>query len=311
MDTIEGVLNKLTQYISELGLATWQLQVIGIGVVLILILTLIRIRKKKAKPGYKVQTRSRPDVIGIKLQDSQATHSHEEDAKRLKPVSTITKTTTYRKKTLKQTTNEWRKATEQIRQLRHELSKQKRTEEHLRQIIADLKSSSQKATVGTSESESQHISTKPEPSIPKSTDTQVREDSRSKPADEDSKQKSAEHTALIHDNTEAITEDEKKQRDSKGSGELMHTDVQDRQDNSEENKINSDSEKQITESLTNTEQYQQQVICTRDQEAPTIEDIEDGENSQQPGVPLDVKELKAIAELAKRLRGNDRQEQEK
>lgn len=311
MDTIEIALSKLTQYISELGLATWQLQVVGIGVVLLLILILIRQRKIKAKPGHKIQTKNRPDIIGIKLQDHEATYSYDEDAKRLKPVSTITKTSTYRKKTLKQTTNEWRKATEQIRQLRREISKQKRTEEHLRQIIADLKSSNQQAPIGTSESESEQHNIIPKPSILKSTDTQIQEGRQIESADEDSKQQSAEHPVVNQENTEVITEDERKQQDSKESGELMHTDDQDYRDTTDENKNNSDMEQQITESFTNTEQYQQQEVYTRDQEEPFREDIEDGENSQQPGVPLDVKELKAIAELAKRLRGNNRQQQGK
>jgi len=309
MDTIESALSKITQYISELGLATWQLQVIGLGVVLILILILIRQRKIKTKPIiHNAQTRIRPDVIGIKLQSREATYSHDEDTKRQKPVSTTSKTTTYRKKTLKQTTNEWRKATEQIRQLRRELSKQKRTEEHLRQIIADLKSPNQKANAGTSESESEQSSIKPKPSILKSYDTQIQEGSQSQPVKDDSKQQSTGDTALLKENMEVIIEDENKQQNSKESGEVMHPDAQDHQDTTEEKKNNLDMEKQITESFTNTEQYQQKVIYTKDQEELTIEDEE---YSQQPGVPLDVKELKAIAELAKRLRGNNRQQQEK
>ena len=91
---------------------------------------------------------------------------------------------------------------------------------------------------------------------------------------------------------------------------MVHTNSQDRGDTAEEKRINIDTEQQNPELITNTEQTRQKTIQAHNQEAESIrEDQKDRENSRQPGSPLDAKELKAIAELAKRLGGNNKSQQ--
>jgi predicted component of type VI protein secretion system len=160
MDTIDIALNKFIQYMSDLGLEKWQLLLIAIAIIILLILLARRQRIPKARPKRTFQPVNQPDVIGKNLYNRKESPPEIEDAGPAQPTpAPAKKKTKDERPNLKQTSNQWRKATEQIRLLRREVTKQKRTEEQLRQKIAELTISNQQVGVVTKESKN------PEPHI--------------------------------------------------------------------------------------------------------------------------------------------------
>lgn len=279
MNTIDIALGKLTQYMSwlcsELGLAKWQLLTITIAVIILLILIAIRQRKKKAKPIHTIQPRYHSEIIGINLATHGASHPEIEDTKQHNLASVSKKDGTQK---WKQTTKEWRKATEQIRQLKHEITKHKRTEEHLRQKITELTTSNRQAIYETTESVHAKHNIMSKPAMMKTLDKQIQEVNQSEQADKYVKQQPVEHTATNKEHRKDVTEDEKSKKDMK----QQNTD------------------------LTTTEQPQQEITNHENQ----VEELK-RKITEDDGAPLDVQELKSIAELARRLRGNNRQQQNK
>ena len=283
MITIELVLNKMNEYLewiySELGLARWQLLIIAIAVIIVLILIAIRQRKTKVKPIHTIQTKNRSEIIGVKLSGRRISHPRTEDTK--KHSRAFTAETDERQKDWGQTTKEWRKATEQIRHLKHEVTKHKRSEELLKQKLDELTTARENLQSEITERKQEENNLKQE--IEKLTSNQ-------QSFDETKKTVNAQYE-IGHKPVLPTTKEEQVQTD------------EDKQDDREDI-IQDDSTSIVdTEKSTLTNNHNNQ-----DQEL-TREDIENEENSKRHEVPLDVQELKAIAELAKRLRGNNRQQQ--
>lgn len=283
MDTIDIALNKFIQYMSELGLENWQLLIIAIAIIILLILIAKRQRKPKARLIHTIQPINQPEIIGKKLYNREETNPKVEDTKQHQPAPTPAKKHIKGEKTnLRQTTKEWRKATEQIRLLRREVTKQKRTEEQLRQKIVELSISSQQTGYETKENEHVQHHVKSQHSVPQTTEIQIQEVNQGEQADKKMKQLLEKNAAT---NQEHLLEFPKTEQTTK---------------------------QQSADSISSTEQSPQELTDhhNRDQE-PIGKEINNRSNSKRHGVPLDIQELKSIAELAKRLQRKNHQQQNK
>lgn len=239
MNTINIVINRFIRYMSKLGLEEWQLQIIFLILIAMLILIVISRWKRRAKPLHTVQGGNYWSIIGKKLYNRGAHHTKVEDTKEYYQVSVPEKSTKERESDCRQSANVWEKTKEQISQLKHEITQHKQTEENLRQIIDELKKSNPQTLDENTESRNTEHYTRPESIVSKNIDLQIPE----------------------------VNQNEQAGNGTDESGKLVHTNNQDRGDNTEDQK--------------------------------------DRENSKKPGSQLDANELKAIAELAKRLGGNN------
>lgn len=245
MDAIEIAINKFLQYMSELGLEKEQLLILVIAIIFLLILISRHQRKIKAKRLPTLQNPNQSEILGKKLYSHQESHPGTEDIEQHKSATDPdNKSIKDEKPNWNKTTKEWRKATEQIRLLRREVSKYKRTEEQLRQKISELTTSSQQISVGAKECEH------PEDNI---------------------------NHGLSTTQTFEIQEIQQ--------GEQVN------------NRI---------------EQSPQEIARNQNQlEEPTSKEVKNRGNSKRHVTPLDIQELKSIAALAKRLRRNNHQQQNK
>ncbi len=279
MDTIDIALNRFMQYMSGLGLEKWQLLIIAIAIIILLILIARRQRIPKARSKRPFQPINQPDIIGKKLYKREETNPEVENAKQHQSTTTPAKNTKGESTNLRQTTKEWRKATEQIRLLRREVTKQKRTEEQLRQKIAELTISNQQPGDLT---ESKHVENhiKSIPSTPQTTEIQIQDVHQGEQTDINMKQPHEINVAVNQKHPLEIPSVKHNQKDTR---------------------------QQNADSIPLAEQSGQELTSHRNQEQePTGEKKN---NSKQYGVPLDVQELKSIAALAKRLQRKNHQEQ--
>lgn len=192
MDTIDIALNKFIQYMSDLGLEKWQLLLIAIAIIILLILIARRRRIPKARPKRTFQPVNQPDVIGKNLYNRKESPPEVENTGPAQPTPVPAKKKTKDERpNLKQTSNQWRKATEQIRLLRREVTKQKRTEEQLRQKIAELTISSQQLGVVTKESKNPESHISPLPSTSQPAEVQIQEYNQGDQIQKGTKQQSA------------------------------------------------------------------------------------------------------------------------
>jgi protein-tyrosine phosphatase len=229
---------------SDLGLEKEQLLILVTAIIILLILISRHRRKIKVKRIPTIQNINQPEIIGKKLYSHQENLPKVEDAKQHKPAPAPDKSIKDEKTNWKQTTKEWRKATEQIRLLRREVSKYKRTEEQLRQKISELTTSGQQTSVGAKENEHPGGNINHGLSTPQAFEIQEIQ-----------------------------------------QGEQVNNRM---------------------------EQSPQEMACNQNQlEEPTEKEVKNRGNSKRHGTPLDVQELKSIAELAKRLRRNNYQQQNK
>jgi len=243
MDIIEIYINRFIRYMSRLGLEEWQLRIIFLILITLLILVVIRKWKRRARVIHPIQDGKDPGIIGKKLYSREASHTEVKDKQEYHQVSVPEKSVKEEKPEHRQSANVWEKAEEQISQLKEEITKHKQTEENLRKIIDELEKSNPQTLNETTESRNTEHYTRPESFVPKNIDLQLPE----------------------------VNQNEQAGNGTDESGKLVHTNNQDRGDNTEDQK--------------------------------------DRENSKKPGSPLDANELKAIAELAKRLGGNNHSQQ--
>jgi hypothetical protein len=277
MDAINTALSKFLQYMSELGLEKGQLLIIVTAIIILLILISRRRRKTKVRRTPTIQTIDQPEIIGKKLYSHQEGHPKAEDAKQQKPAPTPSKSIKDEKPGWKQTTKEWRKATEQIRLLRREVTRQKRTEEQLRQKISELTTSSRQIPVGAKECE--------HPGYDMPQTFEIQEIQQDKQADNSSKQLTVNSVAANKKHGEDIPEDEHTQKGTKQKNADL---------------------------TTPGVHIQQQTANNQDQfKEPTAKEVKNSGNSKRNEIPLDVQELKSIAALAKKLRRNNHQKQNK
>ena len=284
MDAIDIAINKFMQYMSELGLEKWQLLIIAIALIVLLILIARHRRKVKVRTIRPIQIINQPEIIGRKLYNRGESHPKMEDVNQ-QPTPAPEKPVNEGRQTWRQTTIGWRKATEQIRQLRREVTKHKRTEEQLRQKIAELTASAQQNRGEIEEIEHAEHRITPESTVPKVVDTQIQEVSRSEHTDDNIKQ------SPVHN----ITTNQEHREDFPGDEQTQNTKGQ-----------------PIADLITSSEQTRQEMTnnCIQDVE-PAGKEIINKNNSKCNGVPLDVRELQSIAALAKRLRRSNHQQQNK
>ncbi len=110
-----------------------------------LFLILRRLRKKSVEKKHIIQKTGRSEIIGLKLTDHRTIHDrafnrniHEED---------FASEDENHNKPWGQTTKEWRRLREQIRKLEHDITKNKRTEGQLKKEINELRNANEQLKV--------------------------------------------------------------------------------------------------------------------------------------------------------------------
>lgn len=333
METIDIILDKLTQFFSgissKLGLADWQLLTITLAVIVVLVLIARYQRKARIKSIHATNSNKRPDTIGTKLIAHETTSAGIENAKKQKERTKKQTVTFFSKKigkhkSWRKTIKDLRKVTEQTRRLKYENNKHKKTEGTLGQKTAGQTTDyiNQKhetseheysgrnpkhrikeiiihnQTVdGTTDSNSVSDSPKTEPAIQATTDINIQQqDNKSEETAEEKLQ-------------ENYTEDNRSKTETKHLEGLMDTENQNQKVTIENKQENEGIEpKNVDLVLEKQSQGESSSDCEQDAE-PTEENIENGKTIKHYELPLDVKELRAIAELAKRLSGKKRQHQ--
>jgi len=290
MTTIETVLYKVADFYtwlySALGLEKWQVLAIATAIMVMLLLIAIHQRKKKVKEIHTIPTMSRSDIIGAKLSGQRTAHH---DIKEIQKLSlALTPESDEKQMGWGQTTKEWRKLTEQIRQLNHEIIRHKRTEEQLNHQIAELTTTNKKLQEQIDEQKQAVKSPRPQVSEVTSSDRQ----GPAKTANESLKPRPVIETTVDEQIRQEVSRPEQTNRtigqEIAEPAAIINEQPQNKE-NEDEN-VGKETKCQTAELNNADEQFRQEAT----------------EDSKQNGVPLDVQELKSISELAKRLRGNNR-----
>lgn len=292
---INSVIDSVSRFYSRLyyqtGLESWQLLIIALGVLLILVLLLSYVRKARLKKVHVIKSTNRSETIGINL--AGGTSGYSPHHKYRTTQTSFAAEEDEDQKSWGQSTKDWRKLREKIRHLQHDISKHEKSEKHLKEQITGLISTNKKL--------------------------QSELDRRSQ-LEEELKQ----HI----DNLTAATLDQKQEAIENRLTDKIKPEIKDIQTTSESSEIiqeHKDSTQinpepeQIpevaAEQETSVSDFQTQIM--ENQSNPTenfyTEDLSQADETTERdhGIPLDIKELKAIADLAKRLqaRGQQRQNQ--
>ena len=233
MITIDIILNNLTQFFSwlysTLGLPRWLLLTLTLVVLAALIFTARKQRKAKLKIKKipVINTGSRPEIIGARLIAHKSNPSRIEDGKENELA--FDSETGVKHGSWGRTIEEWRKATQQSRKLKHASVRLKKTEEQHEQQSAESTNTQNQQPHEVNKSESATVSNEPLHDLP----IRIEEQTQNNPS-------------LINRSEDRSRENNKEAKKYKNND-----------------------------------------------------------------VPLDVKELKTVAELAKRLRRSNRQHQNK
>jgi chromosome segregation ATPase len=270
---------------TEVGLKPWHLQTIAITVVILLLLILRHLRKSRIEKMHKIQSKGRSEIIGLKLSDRRVSHRRVSDLKKQSEGFISEEETKH--KPWGQTTKEWRQLREQIRKLEHDTAKGKRTEEKLKKRITELENSNEQL-------KSEIIERK---QTEKDLIQQVKEitnanEEAEERQDTEIKQSTEEQTAAGETNKES-KQDLTKQP-------VQITDLSEQFENTGTKSV------QTEEDIKSKEEKNTSIhMDAEKQNSETArEDTEQTEESiENHNVPLDIKELKAIADLAKRLQG--------
>ncbi len=271
MVTIDIILNKLIQYsswiLSELGIPQWLL--LTITLIAIVVLTLIARQRRIAKLQKEntTDTENHSEIIGVKLIGRGSSHTRTEESK--KQDQFIVPKTGEKLKGWGQTRKEWRKAIEQIKQLKREITKYKQTEIHNKQQLTELINTNKQLQYEIAE----HRQTE------KSLKKQIEELTTTR-------------TQSQHALSTII---EKQTQQNLSSIE----------------KTNKDVKLQSVEPLAANEQSKNETVGGSQTNQIQREDTGEVKEYKHLEAPIDVKEIKAVAELAKRLRQNNRQKQNK
>jgi len=291
MDTIDIILNRLTQNFtwiySELGIP--RLIFLTIALVVLVVLTLIARQKRKAKlqkvhkKVHTIHTESRSEIIGVKLTGRSSGHPRIEDSKKHDPA--FVPETGEKQGEWGQTRKGWRKVTEQNKQLKREIARHKQTEVQHKQQLTELANVNKQLQYEITEHRQ----------IEKSLKKQIEE--------------------LTATRKQSAHEFDKRELDNENPepGHALSTAIekQTQQNLSIIEQTNKNIKPQYVESIAANEQSQDETIDVSQTDEIQREDTEGAEGYKRHEVPIDVKEIKAIAELAKRLRRNDRQRQSK
>ncbi|MBN2183670.1 MAG: hypothetical protein JW715_17320 [Sedimentisphaerales bacterium] len=347
MNTISTILNKLTQFFSEislkLGLENWQLLTIILAVVAVLILILRYQRRTKIKSIQFSKTHKRPDTIGARLTTQGKTHAGIKNGKSNKNNKNQSPALIYKKirkhKSWKKTIKELREITEQTRHLKQENIKLKETEKQPEQKTAEQTTDIENHQQDVIENGQPNINTtqkieqtnitgqqiaeqitdnsynhKTETAVQAEPDEQTQQvENKSEQTDNDNDKQQPLQQAAGEETSENKIKDEQsgtKTKQLEDSMDTIDADNQQQKENTENKQENKENEPTNYKLITFKEQSQEIESDHYEQAIePIEEDIEDNQATKQNAVPLDVKELMAIAELAKRLSGRKQQHQ--
>ena len=149
MDKIYFVLDKVTQFFSWLNkdvvLKSWHLQAIAAILVVMLFFILRRMRKNRIEKKHIIQKTGRSEIIGLKLSDHKTINDrifHQQ----IQEQNFLSEQETH-DKPWGQTTKEWRRLREQIRKLQHDITKNKRTEGQLKKEINELRNDNEQLKI--------------------------------------------------------------------------------------------------------------------------------------------------------------------
>jgi len=296
---IENIIDSVMQFYSwiysQTGLQDWQLLTIGLGILFLLVLSLIQQRKTRSRKVYVIQGSNRSDIIGANLSDREKHYHRHENFSKKPPVSASDEEE--EGKSWGQSTKEWRRLSEKIRHLQHEIGKQERSEKHLKEQITELKSINDKLQ--------SEISRKTQ--IEEELKQQLQELTTASPANV--QEKSAEKT-----NVNSRGRELKNIKETLESAKFML-----KKDQTKQAVAGTESQKEPLESqqITNktdcvpleiaVNQLQSQTVGNK---ANSLEgNIDEADTERDHNIPLDIKELKAIADLAKRLQMRSQQRQ--
>lgn len=308
MTYIYFVLDKITQFFSwlntEVGLKPWHVQAIGITIVVVLLLLLWHLRKRRIERMHKSQRKGRSEIIGLKLSDRRTKHRRAIDRKKHEEDLIPEEETQH--KPWGQTTKDWRQLREQIRKLQHDITKNQRTQEQLKKQITELKNTNEQLKeeiVSHKQTENdlnQQIDELKTINEKQEEVTAIKQDSNIEQPNEE--------TAVTEEkNIEVNPAPDEVQ----GKQDLTQEPIQTTTP-AEDGKahLNIDSENSETASEHAEENIKSMGEKSKQNEIENNPDeIEKNNTEQSEGlngnhnVPLDIKELKAIADLAKRLQG--------
>jgi chromosome segregation ATPase len=116
--------------------AKWELLTIAATALVLLLLIVRQLRKRTVTRAYANQVRERSPIIGVKLADHQPSHQRINGSE--KGRSARVPERRGRDKKLTKTTRQLEKSNEQIRQLQHEITKHRQTEERLEHQVGEL-----------------------------------------------------------------------------------------------------------------------------------------------------------------------------
>jgi hypothetical protein len=292
MATVEILLYKLADFYNWLysatGLKQWQFLIIALAVILLLTLIARVQRKRMVTKVHTVPAVNRSEIIGINLSGHKAREHGTKET--LKHNVSLTSEMDEKQMGWAQTTKEWRKLNEQIRQLEHEVTKRKRTEEHLKHQITELTTTNQELQNQITEHEQAEKPPRPQIDEAAMSEQQIPHEIPGKQSIDESPQPDVLQTPTQQEISQPEQADQNTQQEVAESAVIMDEQLQ--SDINEEEKVPKDTN--------------QQTIESTDTEQSLTEEIEESEELRQR-TPLNVQELKAIADLAKRLRGNNRQ----
>lgn len=252
---------------------------------LLIVLTLIARQKKKAKlqKAHTKRPENRSEIIGINLTGRNSEYTRLKDGKKYN--QTFIPEIDEKQKGWGPTIKEWRKLTEHINRLKREIAKNKQNESEHKKQLAELTNLNKQLKYEIAEYKQ----------IDKSLKKQIEQ--------------------LTSTNKQSLHEFDKKEP-SKENPELrsvLSTAIaqQTQQNSSLNEQSDKDMKPQSVESSALHEQPQNKTFNQSQINGKQKEGTDQTEGYKNHKLPIDVKEIKAVAELAKSLKRNNRQQQSK
>lgn len=295
--SIDNFLDTLMQFYtwiySQTGLKDWQLIIISLAVLFLLVRFLFYLRKARLREIHVIQKSVSSDIIGTNLSGSENTYRTKNKFWKKQAVSVPEEEE--EPKSWGQTTREWRQLREKIRHLQHDIGKHERSEKHLKEQITELKSRNEKLQSEISkrmkiEEELKHQTNELITALFAQKQEEFFEDTVTCKTQHELKEiyKSPEFLEILQakDLTEKTAD----------SNEHRHRQVESLQNGQKTDQIS-------TEQKIPVRYFQSQHAENKENCNPS--DTTEKDNN----LPLDIKELKAIADLVRRLQARSQDNQ--
>jgi hypothetical protein len=277
MDILENLLIQINDWITWMdartGLLRWQKLTIALAVLCVSLVLLIKQRKPvHRKVRIMQQEGDLPETIGPNLiKNLVSAHKTAPVQKRVSNQTPVVSEPALPHKRWKNATEEWKTTDEKIKQLHREITKSKRNEEHLAFQIGEMT---------------------------KAYEQLMRENVRYKKIENELKHKIAELSYL----NMRIINGVPQVKDINIGQTIQSTDINNSPQNAPAGNV------KTVETTQFTPKTGIDLNSNLNFEIPDISDIDDLTSEDQPdegkrrGIPLDIQELEAIAEMAKKLR---------